>query len=135
MKTGLKAGQKRGKAVYSEKFYTWKRDVPPKTEWSIKAGRGVSKAGRRDIAVEFGTVPPKAGRLTRMQLQCLVRNDITDDYPHCMPCFDGMAAFTIEYISKHISVLRRLLIMDSCCSHDYKGPRGGAPISSYCDTV
>ena len=50
----------------SEKFYTWKRDVPPKTGWLIKAGQGVSKAGRRDIAVEIGTVPPKAGRLTRM---------------------------------------------------------------------
>ena len=50
----------------SEKFYTWKWDVPPKTGWSIKAGQGVSKAGRRDIAVEFGTVPPKVGRLMRM---------------------------------------------------------------------
>ena len=62
IKTGLKAGQKRG----SEKFYTWKRDVPPKTGWSIKVGQGICKAGRRDIAVEIGTVPPKAGRLTRM---------------------------------------------------------------------
>ena len=50
----------------SEKFSTWKRDVPPETRWLIKAGQGCSKAGRRDIAVEFGTVPPKAGRLTRM---------------------------------------------------------------------
>ena len=42
-------------------------DVLPKTGWSIKAGQGVSKTGRRDIAVEIGTVPPKAGRLTRMR--------------------------------------------------------------------
>ena len=46
------------------RHYTWKRDVPPRTGWSIKAGQGVSKAGRQDTAVEFGTVPPKAGRLT-----------------------------------------------------------------------
>ena len=47
------------------RHYTWKRDVPPKTGWS---GQGVSKAGQQDIAVEFGTVPPKAGRLTRMYM-------------------------------------------------------------------
>ena len=34
----------------------------------MKAGQKVSKAGRRDIVVEFGTVPPKAGRLTPMCL-------------------------------------------------------------------
>jgi len=32
-----------------------------------KAGQKVSKAGQRDIAVKFGTVPPKAGRLAPMQ--------------------------------------------------------------------
>ena len=55
----------------SEKFYTWKRDVPPKTGWLIKMGLGVSKAGRRDIAVEIGTVPPKAGRLTGMLIYAM----------------------------------------------------------------
>ena len=64
-KNGIERGQKHSKAD-SEKFYTWKRDVPPETRWLIKAGQGVSKVGRWDIAVESGTVPPKAGWLTRM---------------------------------------------------------------------
>ena len=65
IKTGLE-GDRSAVKRDSEKFYTWKRDVPPETRWLIKAGQGGSKAGRRDIAVEFSTVPPKAGRLTRM---------------------------------------------------------------------
>ena len=44
------------------------RDVPPKTGWLMKAQQKVNKAGWRDIVVEFGTVPPKAGRLRPMVL-------------------------------------------------------------------
>ena len=65
IKTGLKAGQKRGKA---RNFTPGSRTPRPKPAgWSIKAGQGVSKAGRRDIEVEIGTVPPKEGRLTHMK--------------------------------------------------------------------
>ena len=35
---------------------------PTQTDW-MNAEQKVSKAGRRDIVAEFGTVPPKAGRL------------------------------------------------------------------------
>ena len=70
IKTGLK-GDRSAVKRDSENFYTWKRDVPPETRWLIKAGQGGSKAGRRDIAVEFGTVPPKAGQLTRMSAGCV----------------------------------------------------------------
>ena len=78
----------------SEKFYTWKRDVPPKTERLIKVRQGVSKAGRRDIAVEIGTVPPKAGRLTRMVLLhsrvCFVLILLSIDSASTRFCFDSI---------------------------------------------
>ena len=50
----------------SETIYTRMRNVPPITGWSMKAGQKVSKAGWRDIVVEFGTVPPKVGWLRPM---------------------------------------------------------------------
>ena len=38
-------------------------DIRPKSGWLMKAGQKASEAGWRDIVVQFGTVPPKAGRL------------------------------------------------------------------------
>ena len=40
------------------------RNVLPKTGWLIKAGQKASKVSRRDIVIEFGTVPPREGWLS-----------------------------------------------------------------------
>ena len=45
----------------------------------MKAGQKVSKSGRWDIVVEFGTVPPKAGRLRNVAAKLLKHTRITHE--------------------------------------------------------
>ena len=70
----------------NETFYIRVREVPPKTGWLTKAWQKVCKAGRRDIVVDFGTVPPKAGRLRPMVLSILPSTCITTS----MNLYDGL---------------------------------------------